>query len=123
VHSLVGEFLEHSCAVFIFGSTRVRVVLVFILVRRRLMERNLDRRVESWSPSRTRLLQAELQDAFEITWRDDLFTWALWHRYVAGVVFSGQSLLSPGRVQASGDVAVPYGPSALRGPRRHWRLA
>jgi len=41
------------------------------------MERNLDRRVEVQVPIENRTLQQELLEAFEVTWRDDLFTWVL----------------------------------------------
>jgi polyphosphate kinase len=75
VHSLVGEFLEHS-RIFIFGRPNERDFSVFI-GSADLMERNLDRRVEVTVPIDDPRLQAELVEAFEITWSDDLFTWVL----------------------------------------------
>ena len=41
------------------------------------MERNLDRRVEVLVPVTSADNRAELLDAFETTWADDLFTWVL----------------------------------------------
>jgi polyphosphate kinase len=94
VHSLVGEFLEHS-RVFIFGRSDHSSYSVFI-GSADLMERNLDRRVEVLVPVEDPALQKELQEAFEITWRDDLFTWALgtdrrWRRLQPVNLFSAQA--------------------------------
>jgi polyphosphate kinase len=75
VHSLVGEFLEHS-RIFIFGRPTEKDFSVYI-GSADLMERNLDRRVEVTVPIDDPRLQAELVEAFEITWRDDMFTWVL----------------------------------------------
>jgi polyphosphate kinase len=60
-----------------------------------LMERNLDRRVEVLVPIENPSLQRELLEAFEITWRDDLFTWVLgtdrrWRRLQSVNDFSAQ---------------------------------
>jgi polyphosphate kinase len=60
------------------------------------MERNLDRRVEVVVPIEEQALQAELLEAFEITWRDDLFTWVLgtdrrWRRLQPVNNFSAQA--------------------------------
>ncbi|MHB1088503.1 MAG: polyphosphate kinase 1 [Acidimicrobiales bacterium] len=94
VHSLVGEFLEHS-RVFIFGSMGDEAFSVY-LGSADLMERNLDRRVEVLVPIEDPSLQAELVSAFEITWRDDVFTWALgtdrrWRRLEPVNNFSAQA--------------------------------
>lgn len=94
VHSLVGEFLEHS-RVFIFGRTGEDSYSVYI-GSADLMERNLDRRVEVLVPIEDPILQSELIEAFEITWRDDMYTWALgtdrrWRRLQPVNEFSAQT--------------------------------
>lgn len=94
VHSLVGEFLEHS-RVFIFGSQGDDDFSIY-LGSADLMERNLDRRVEVLVPIENAALQSELVTAFEITWRDDIFTWALgtdrrWRRLEPVNNFSAQA--------------------------------
>ena len=94
VHSLVGEFLEHS-RVFIFGTAGDLDFSVY-LGSADLMERNLDRRVEVLVPIEDPALQNELVNAFEITWRDDLYTWALgtdrrWRRLEPVNDFSAQA--------------------------------
>jgi polyphosphate kinase len=94
VHSLVGEFLEHS-RILIFGRPNERDFSVYI-GSADLMERNLDRRVEVTVPIEDPRLQAELVEAFEITWRDDLFTWVLgtdrrWRRLQPVNDFSAQA--------------------------------
>jgi polyphosphate kinase len=94
VHSLVGEFLEHS-RIFIFGEPGDEEYSIYI-GSADLMERNLDRRVEVLVPIEEEALQAELLEAFEITWRDDLFTWVLgtdrrWRRLQPVNSFSAQA--------------------------------
>jgi polyphosphate kinase len=94
VHSLVGEFLEHS-RIFIFGSPG-EVEFSIWMGSADLMERNLDRRVEVQVPIENRTLQQELLEAFEVTWRDDLYTWVLgtdrrWRRLQPVNSFSAQS--------------------------------
>ena len=94
VHSLVGEFLEHS-RIFIFGEPGDMEYSIHI-GSADLMERNLDRRVEVVVPIEEEALQAELLEAFEITWRDDLFTWVLgtdrrWRRLQPVNDFSAQA--------------------------------
>ncbi len=94
VHSLVGEFLEHS-RIFIFGETGGRDFSMY-MGSADLMERNLDRRVEVLVPIEVPSLQRELLEAFEITWRDDMFTWALgtdrrWRRLQPVNNFSAQA--------------------------------
>jgi polyphosphate kinase len=93
VHSLVGEFLEHS-RIFIFGSPG-EVEFSIWMGSADLMERNLDRRVEVQVPIENRTLQQELLEAFEVTWRDDLYTWVLgtdrrWRRLQSVNNFSAQ---------------------------------
>jgi polyphosphate kinase len=94
VHSLVGEFLEHS-RILIFGTPGDPEFSIW-LGSADLMERNLDRRVEVQVPIENRTLQQELLEAFEVTWRDDLFTWVLgtdrrWRRLQPVNDFSAQS--------------------------------
>jgi polyphosphate kinase len=94
VHSLVGEFLEHS-RIFIFGRPNERDFSVYI-GSADMMERNLDRRVEVTVPIGDPRLQADLVEAFEITWADDLFTWVLgtdrrWRRLQPVNDFSAQA--------------------------------
>ncbi len=94
VHSLVGEFLEHS-RVFAFGEPG-RDDFSLYIGSADLMERNLDRRVEVLVPIEDPALQRELVDAFEITWRDDEFTWDLgtdrrWRRVQSVDQFSAQA--------------------------------
>ena len=94
VHSLVGEFLEHS-RIFIFGRPNERDFSVY-LGSADLMERNLDRRVEVTVPIDDPRLQTELVEAFEITWSDDMFTWVLgtdrrWRRLQPVNSFSAQA--------------------------------
>jgi len=94
VHSLVGEFLEHS-RIFIFGRTETEDYAIFI-GSADLMERNLDRRVEVLVPIEDSLLRDDLAQAFEITWRDDMFTWTLgtdrrWRRLQPVNEFSAQA--------------------------------
>ena len=75
VHSLVGEFLEHS-RLFIFGRPGDGSYAVY-MGSADMMERNLDRRVEVLVPIEETALREEILDAFEITWRDDIYTWVL----------------------------------------------
>ena len=91
VHSVVGEFLEHS-RLFIFSRPGEPDFEVY-LGSADLMERNLDRRVEAIVPIENPSMRADLLEAFDITWSDDVFTWILgsdrrWRRLqsVNGVV-------------------------------------
>jgi len=93
VHSLVGEFLEHS-RLFVFGEAGREDFGVFI-GSADLMERNLDRRVEVMVPIEDPSLAGEIVEAFEVTWRDDRFTWQLgtdrrWRRLTSVEEFSAQ---------------------------------
>jgi len=94
VHSLVGEFLEHS-RIFAFGEQGGPDFSIYI-GSADLMERNLDRRVEVLVPIEDLSLQSEVLEDFEITWRDDLFTWVLgtdrrWRRLQPVNNFSAQA--------------------------------
>ncbi len=94
VHSLVGEFLEHS-RILAFGEQGGPDFSLYI-GSADLMERNLDRRVEVLVPIEDPSLQAEVLEDFEITWRDDLFTWVLgtdrrWRRLQPVNNFSAQA--------------------------------
>lgn len=93
VHSLVGEFLEHS-RIYVFGRRGDGDFSIY-MGSADLMERNLDRRVEVMVPIENPHLQDELLDDFEITWRDDLYTWVLgtdrrWRRLQPVSDFSAQ---------------------------------
>jgi polyphosphate kinase len=94
VHSLVGEFLEHS-RLFIFGRPGETDFTIY-MGSADMMERNLDRRVEVLVPIETSSLQNEMLEAFDVTWRDDRFTWVLgtdrrWRRLQSVNDFSAQS--------------------------------
>jgi len=94
VHSLVGEFLEHS-RVFVFGREGDESHAVY-MGSADMMERNLDRRVEVIVPVENDAIRKELVEAFEITWRDDVFSWVLgtdrrWRRVQSVNNFAAQS--------------------------------
>ena len=94
VHSLVGEFLEHS-RIFIFGRPGEPDFSIY-MGSADVMERNLDRRVEVLVPIETPALRDEILEAFDVTWRDDCFTWVLgtdrrWRRLQSVNDFSAQS--------------------------------
>ncbi len=94
VHSVVGEFLEHS-RILAFGQPGEDGFSLYI-GSADLMERNLDRRVEVLVPIEEPPLQQEILEAFEVTWRDDLFTWVLgtdrrWRRLQPVNNFSAQA--------------------------------
>ena len=94
VHSLVGEFLEHS-RVFVFGREGDESHAVY-MGSADMMERNLDRRVEVIVPVENDDIRKELVEAFEITWRDDVFSWVLgtdrrWRRVQSVNNFAAQS--------------------------------
>jgi polyphosphate kinase len=93
VHSLVGEFLEHS-RIFAFGELGDADFKILI-GSADIMERNLDRRVEVLVPVSAATLQGQLVSAFETTWRDDQYTWTLgtdrrWRRVQSINAFSAQ---------------------------------
>ncbi len=94
VHSLVGEFLEHS-RLFTFGRPGDEDFSIY-MGSADVMERNLDRRVEVLVPIETPSHQEEILEAFDITWRDDRFTWVLgtdrrWRRLQSVNDFAAQS--------------------------------
>ena len=75
VHSVVGEFLEHS-RMFSFGQCDSDNYSVF-MGSADLMERNLDRRVEVIVPLLDAAIRDEVEEFFDVTWRDDTHTWVL----------------------------------------------
>lgn len=94
VHSLVGEFLEHS-RIFAFGDPQSDD-FELLIGSADMMERNLDRRVEVLVPVLDTAARNEIMNAFEITWRDDTHTWVLgtdrrWRRMQSVNNFSAQS--------------------------------
>ncbi len=96
VHSVVGEFLEHS-RLFIFSRPGEPDFEVY-LGSADLMERNLDRRVEVLVPVTDASLRADIIDAFDVTWTDDTFTWVLgsdrrWRRLQSVNGLSAQGVL------------------------------
>jgi polyphosphate kinase len=59
------------------------------------MERNLDRRVEVIVPILNPAIRSEVEDCFEVSWRDDTHTWVLgtdrrWRRLQSVNNFSSQ---------------------------------
>lgn len=109
VHSLVGEFLEHS-RLFIFGRPDDESFSIY-MGSADVMERNLDRRVEVLVPIETTALQGEILEAFDVTWRDDRFTWVLgtdrrWRRLQSVNDFSAQSEFKRLATQRSRSLAL-----------------
>ncbi len=109
VHSLVGEFLEHS-RLFIFGRPSEKDFSIY-MGSADMMERNLDRRVEVLVPIETPALQQEVLEAFDVTWRDDRFTWVLgtdrrWRRLQAVNDFSAQSEFKRRATQRSRSLSL-----------------
>jgi polyphosphate kinase len=93
VHSLVGQFLEHS-RIFAFGNPEDES-FELIIGSADMMERNLDRRVEVLIPIEDKSLRQRIVSIFETTWRDDAFTWILgtdrrWRRLQPVNNFSAQ---------------------------------
>jgi len=109
VHSLVGEFLEHS-RLFIFGRPG-EVSFSIYMGSADMMERNLDRRVEVLVPIEAPALQNEVLEAFDVTWRDDCFTWVLgtdrrWRRLQSVNDFSAQSEFKRRATQRSRSLSL-----------------
>ncbi len=109
VHSLVGEFLEHS-RLFIFGRPDEESFSIY-MGSADVMERNLDRRVEVLVPIETPALQSDVLEAFDVTWRDDRFTWVLgtdrrWRRLQSVNDFSAQSEFKRLATQRSRSLAL-----------------
>ena len=109
VHSLVGEFLEHS-RLFIFGRPGEGSFSIY-MGSADVMERNLDRRVEVLVPIETPSLQNDVLEAFDVTWRDDCFTWVLgtdrrWRRLQSVNDFSAQSELKRRATQRSRSLSL-----------------
>jgi len=104
VHSVVGEFLEHS-RIFSFGQPESPGYSVFI-GSADLMERNLDRRVEVVVPVLDEVVRLEVEDFFDVTWRDDTHTWVLgtdrrWRRLQSVNNFSAQEEFKRRELQKS----------------------
>jgi polyphosphate kinase len=76
VVSVVGEFLEHS-RIFSFGRDGGAHGRRVFIGSSDLMERNLDRRIEATVPVTDPEAVAQLVDALERTFADDLFSWQL----------------------------------------------
>ena len=109
VHSLVGEFLEHS-RLFIFGRPGEESFSIY-MGSADMMERNLDRRVEVLVPIETASLQNEVLEAFDVTWRDDRYTWVLgtdrrWRRLQSVNDFSAQSEFKRRATQRSRSLSL-----------------
>lgn len=75
VRSIVGRFLEHS-RIYRFGGVDGRP-LRLLIGSADLMERNLDRRVETLVPIDDPELQVRLGEVLELCLEDDTNTWAL----------------------------------------------
>jgi polyphosphate kinase len=93
VHSLVGQFLEHS-RIYSFGQPDAADFTVLI-GSADMMERNLDRRVEVLLPLSSKDDRVAVTAMFETTWNDDAFTWELgtdrrWRRVASVNKFSAQ---------------------------------
>ena len=109
VHSLVGEFLEHS-RLFIFGRRGEESFRIY-MGSADVMERNFDRRVEVLVPIETPALQDEVLEAFDVTWRDDCYTWVLgtdrrWRRLQSVNDFSAQSEFKRRATQRSRSLSL-----------------
>ena len=109
VHSLVGEFLEHS-RLFIFGRPGEESFSIY-MGSADMMERNLDRRVEVLVPIEATSLQNDVLEAFDVTWRDDCFTWVLgtdrrWRRLQSVNEFSAQSEFKRRATQRSRSLSL-----------------
>ena len=109
VHSLVGKFLEHS-RLFIFGRPGEESFSIY-MGSADMMERNLDRRVEVLVPIEATSLQNDVLEAFDVTWRDDCFTWVLgtdrrWRRLQSVNEFSAQSEFKRRATQRSRSLSL-----------------
>lgn len=107
IHSVVGEFLEHS-RIFSFGKPESDGYSLYI-GSADLMERNLDRRVEVLVPVLDPAVRSEVEDFFEVTWRDDTHTWVLgtdrrWRRLQSVNNFSAQDEFKRRELQISRSV-------------------
>ncbi len=107
IHSVVGEFLEHS-RIFSFGKPESDGYSLYI-GSADLMERNLDRRVEVLVPVLDPAVRSEVEDFFEVTWRDDTHTWVLgtdrrWRRLQSVNNFSAQAEFKRRELQISRSV-------------------
>jgi polyphosphate kinase len=73
VRSIVGRFLEHSRVYWFLNSGDEQ----FYLASADLMERNLDRRVETGFPVQGKKLQSRLKKELELYLSDNASTWLL----------------------------------------------
>ena len=76
VHSIVGEFLEHS-RIYRFGLDADPGGPEVLIGSADLMERNLDRRVEALVPIQAPGLKDRLLNMLELTFADETNTWLL----------------------------------------------
>jgi polyphosphate kinase len=76
VHSIVGEFLEHS-RIYTFGRTDDPGGPRVYIGSADLMERNLDRRIEACTPIYDPALKGRLIDVLSLVLADDTNTWLL----------------------------------------------
>jgi len=76
VRSIVGRFLEHS-RIYRFGNGRGPGAPAYFIGSADLMQRNLDRRVESLAPVRDPELGARLDHIFDVSAADDARAWTL----------------------------------------------
>ena len=106
VRSVLGRFLEHS-RVYRFGGTDEEVVLIGSAD---LMDRNLDRRVESLVRVTDAGARAEIHAMLDLAWSDDVDHWSLladgqWVRAPrrAGLVDLQQALIDRARSRPTAD--------------------
>ena len=76
VHSIVGEFLEHS-RIYCFGRDDLPGGPEVLIGSADLMERNLDRRIEALVPIQAPALKDRLLEFLKLTFEDQTNTWLL----------------------------------------------
>ena len=97
VHSIVGEFLEHS-RIYCFGHRSDNGGPSLFLGSADPMERNLDRRIEALTPIYDHRLKNRLLEILRLTFLDDTNTWILgpdrrWRRLTSSTGFNVQASL------------------------------
>jgi polyphosphate kinase len=125
VRSIVGEFLEHSRIWRFENGGRPE----FYIGSADLMDRNLDRRVEVFTPVDDPEAQRQLDEVLAIVFADDRRSWMLggdgrWRRSeeligIPGSVDS-QQLLKRVAAQRAHDGATPHRPHAGGGSLAPW---